>query len=97
MSRMLAWFGLEEKAKNESEQPDNGVSEKTKWGSLLLCLALAFAVFAVTHWLLSGASGFASYVPGICAAGTLLIGSLISEHSLARGEDHSPDPRSGKN
>ncbi|WP_404289766.1 hypothetical protein [Glutamicibacter arilaitensis] len=63
------------------------MSEKTKWGSLLLCLALAFAVFALTHWLLSGSSGFATYVPGLCAAGTLLIGSLISEHALARGEE----------
>ncbi|PRA13426.1 hypothetical protein CQ010_01920 [Arthrobacter sp. MYb211] len=94
---MLAWFGLDGKAKNESEPPGDGVSEKTKWGSLLLCLALAFAVFAVAHWLLGGALGFASYVPGICAAGTLLIGSLISEHSLARGEGHSPDPHSRKN
>ncbi|WP_146112476.1 MULTISPECIES: hypothetical protein [unclassified Arthrobacter] len=73
------------------------MSEKTKWGSLLLCLASAFAVFAVAHWLLDGASGFASYVPGICAAGTLLIGSLVSEHSLARGAGHSPYRHSGKN
>lgn len=97
MNYMLSWFGLDGKSKKESQAPFNGVSEKTKWGSLLLCLALAFAVFALTHWLLSGSSGFPTYVPGLCAAGTLLIGSLISEHALARGKDDASDTNSVEN
>lgn len=86
---MFAWFGLERNDNKESPSLWHGVSEKTKWGSFLICLALAFAVFALTTWLLGDATGFAQYVPGICAAGTLLISSLIAERALVHGTSGS--------
>ncbi|HAY44219.1 MAG TPA: hypothetical protein DCY59_12060 [Micrococcaceae bacterium] len=89
MGKVLAWFGLDRNANNDSPPLWHGVSEKTKWGSFLICLALAFAVFAVTTWLLGDATGFAGYLPGICATGTLLISSLIAERALARGANGS--------
>lgn len=94
---MFAWFGLERNANNDSPPIWNGVSEKTKWGSFLICLALAFAVFAVTTWLLGDATGFAEYLPGICATGALLTSSLIAERALVHGASHSAPPTAESN
>ena len=94
---MFAWFGLERNDNKDSPSLWHGVSEKTKWGSFLICLALAFAVFTVTTWLLGDAMGFAQYLPGICATGTLLISSLIAERALVHGTCDSAPPAAESN
>lgn len=71
-----------------------GVGRKAKWGSLLLASALALALFATTRWLWEDTSGYATYLPGAAAAGTLLLTSMLAERSLLRGGaqgcEHAP-------
>jgi len=89
---------------NEQQEPASGcsmpvplwqaVGRKAKSGSLLLALALAVVVFATMRWLWEDTSGYATYLPGAAAAGTLLLTSVLAESSLLRGGaqgcEHAP-------
>lgn len=65
--------------------PWQGVGRNAKWASLFLALALAVTVFATMRRLLEDASEYAVCLPGVAAAGTLLLTSMLAERSLLRG------------
>lgn len=84
MGRILTWLGLGNRQNNESLPLWHGVDEKTKWGSLLVCMGIAFVAFLITNWLLEGTSSAPTYLALLISAGTLLISTLIAERSLTR-------------
>lgn len=78
---MLSKFlGLEKAPNTRSQDP----AFSTRLRTLALQLALALAAFFLFRWLLSDTTGFASYVPYLAAASTLLISQLVTQ--LARLE-----------
>lgn len=81
---MLTWLGLGNSQDKESLPLWRGVDEKTKWGSLLICMGIAFMAFLVTQWLLAGTPNAPTYLPLLISAGTLLTSTLIAERSLTR-------------
>jgi len=93
---LLAWLGLDGKSKNESVPLWNGVSEKAKWGSLLVCLGISFLTFAITRWLFNDYTEVLGFVPWISGAGVLLISSLLVERSLTRASLTSRTPTDDK-
>lgn len=94
MSALRIWLGLAGEHRDDALPLWHGVGERTKWGSLLACLILSILVFFTAHWLLDGPTGFAAYLPALCAAGTLLLGSIIAERALVRSERGSQSSNS---
>ncbi len=82
MKLVLAWLGMTGNPEHESLPLWTGVSERRKWGSLLICLGLAFLTFATTSWLIKGDSEDLFFLPWTLGAGVLLLGSLLAERAL---------------
>lgn len=84
MTKFSSWLGLSGESSQDTLPLWHGVSERTKWGSFLICFIVAVAVFALFTWLLSPSSGFAAYIPALCGFGSLLVSTLITERIHVR-------------
>ncbi|GAB3621549.1 hypothetical protein GCM10027417_28110 [Glutamicibacter endophyticus] len=62
----------------------HGVSRAKRALAAGVSLVMAIGVFVISSWLLAPATGFASYVPWLFAAGALLLSTLIAERVMVR-------------
>lgn len=83
---MLKYLGLSNSDPDDTLPIWQGVDKKKRALAILVSVALAVVMFLLTSWLLSDVpkDTFAKYVPGMLAALTLLLSTVISERSLLR-------------
>lgn len=88
---MLKYLGLSNNDPDDTLPIWQGVGKKKRVLAFFVSIVLASAMFFLTSWLLSDTpkDSFAKYVPGMFAALTLLLSTVISERSLLRTKGKS--------
>lgn len=85
---MLKYLGLCNDDSDSTLPIWQGIDKKKRVLVFIGSVVLAAAMFFLTSWLLSDVpkGTFAKYVPGLFAALTLLLSTVISERSLLRAQ-----------